>query len=68
MENPFITLVVLLALFVLFREVICWYWKLNTILEILKKIDAKLESIMSQVPSVEHSEKSFKNGNDRDYS
>lgn len=37
-----ITLLVLVVLFLIFREVICWYWKVNRMVELLESIDSRL--------------------------
>ena len=33
---------ILLILFLLGREIVCWYWKINEALDTLKAIDEKL--------------------------
>jgi len=35
-------LVILLIVFLLGREIVCWYWKINDALDTLKAIDEKL--------------------------
>jgi hypothetical protein len=35
-------LAILLTLFLLGREIVCWYWKINEALDTLKAIDEKL--------------------------
>lgn len=40
---PFLSgLAILLLLFLLGREIVCWYWKINEALDTLKAIDEKL--------------------------
>lgn len=34
---------VILTVFLVSREIVCWYWKLNEILTVLKSIDNKLD-------------------------
>jgi hypothetical protein len=47
-NNPLVatvvTLVIVIAIFLLFREVVCWYWKINRVVELLESIDATLRS------------------------
>ncbi|MDX9979342.1 MAG: hypothetical protein RBU25_04750 [Lentisphaeria bacterium] len=38
----FYSLLIVLLLFLLFRELVCWYWKLNEIVLLLRSIDRKL--------------------------
>ncbi len=38
----FISLIVLLGIFFLMREVMCWYWKVNVMVKLLQDIDSKL--------------------------
>lgn len=45
MEYILLGLVILLFVFLLFREILCWYWKINGIVDILNSIDSKLEAI-----------------------
>ncbi|MFC4103627.1 hypothetical protein [Paenibacillus xanthanilyticus] len=49
MENntllPYLVLAIIIAAFFLFREVMTWYWKQNKIVELLERIDSKLEVI-----------------------
>jgi hypothetical protein len=39
-----VTLVIVIAIFLVFREVVCWYWKINRMVELLESIDATLRS------------------------
>jgi len=41
-SDLFIVLLVLLLIFLIARELICWYWKLNKIVSLLESIDGKL--------------------------
>jgi hypothetical protein len=47
-NNPLVaaavTLVIVIAIFLVFREVVCWYWKINRVVELLESIDATLRS------------------------
>jgi hypothetical protein len=47
-SNPLLTAVVTLAILVLvflvFREVVCWYWKINRMVELLESIEASLRN------------------------
>ena len=39
-------LVGIVVLFLIFREVVCWYWKINTTLTVLQSIDEKLGTLL----------------------
>lgn len=45
-DNPvgiiIITLVILFAIFMVMRELMCWYWKINEMISLLKDINEKL--------------------------
>ena len=41
-----IGLVVVLLIFLICREVICWYWKINKVVELLEKQNKLLTSIL----------------------
>jgi hypothetical protein len=47
-NNPLVaavvTLVIVIVIFLVFREVVCWYWKINRVVELLESIDATLRS------------------------
>jgi hypothetical protein len=47
-NNPLVaaivTLVIVVAIFLVFREVVCWYWKINRVVELLESIDATLRN------------------------
>ena len=38
----FVSAVILFVIFLLIREVMCWYWKVNVMIRLLQSIDAKL--------------------------
>jgi len=38
----FIALGILIVIFLVLREMVCWYWKINDIVSLLKSIEAKL--------------------------
>lgn len=47
MENllvAVITLVIIVGIFLVARELWCWYWKINTIIEKLDEISKKLDN------------------------
>jgi len=48
MENLIIVLLVLIGIFLLCRELMCWYWKINEMVTTLKQIDLKLAIIVSE--------------------
>jgi hypothetical protein len=39
-----IALVIVVVIFLVFRELVCWYWKINRMVELLESIDATLRS------------------------
>lgn len=39
-SNALIALIVLVALFLVCREIVCWYWKINRIVAALEEIVA----------------------------
>jgi len=47
-NNPlvadFIAFAIVIVIFLVFREVVCWYWKINRMVELLESIDAALRS------------------------
>jgi hypothetical protein len=42
--DPVVALAILVVVFLVFREVVCWYWKINRVVELLESIDATLRS------------------------
>jgi len=34
--------IILITVFLVAREIVCWYWKLNEIIEVLRSIDSRL--------------------------
>ncbi len=45
MNYVIIGVVVAILIFLSCREIICWYWKINEIKDVLKSIDASLTEI-----------------------
>jgi hypothetical protein len=47
-NNPLVaavvTLLIVIAIFLVLREVVCWYWKINRVVELPESIDATLRS------------------------
>lgn len=41
-EHAVIGLLILIVLFLAVREIVCWYWKINRIVELLESIDTRL--------------------------
>lgn len=61
LSNPsIIVLLLLILIFLLGRELICWYWKINKIVDVLEKILKRLErqNYNPSIPSVTKIEKS----------
>lgn len=44
MITLFIVLGILFLVFLLLRELMCWYWKVNEVVTLLKSIDSKLSN------------------------
>jgi hypothetical protein len=44
-NSVIIVILVAVAIFFLVREVICWYYKINDMVELLKSIDKKLDRL-----------------------
>ena len=42
--DAIIALVIVVVIFLVFREVVCWYWKINRMVELLDSIDATLRN------------------------
>ncbi|MFH1328911.1 MAG: hypothetical protein ABIH76_08770 [Candidatus Bathyarchaeota archaeon] len=43
MSDTIIIVIVCLFVFLIARELVCWYWKLNKIVSLLESIDEKLD-------------------------
>jgi hypothetical protein len=37
-----VTVAIVIVVFLVFREVVCWYWKINRVVELLETIEAHL--------------------------
>jgi len=46
-EYIIVPLLVILVVFLLLREVNCWYWKINALLRALEKTNEKLDTLIS---------------------
>ena len=42
--NILVGILILVAIFFILREFFCWYWKLNRIVDLLQRIDGRLEA------------------------
>ncbi len=49
-----IGLLVVLLLLLLLREVNCWYWKINRVIELLSQIQKDLAEIKQSIKQEEH--------------
>ena len=47
--TPIITLAILIALFLIFRQVVCWYWKINDRIELLTEIRDELRTFNNRI-------------------
>jgi F0F1-type ATP synthase membrane subunit b/b' len=43
-----LALIILLVIFLIFREFFTWYWKINKTISVLNEINLKLDSIVNQ--------------------
>ncbi len=41
---------IIITAFLLFREVVCWYWKHNEMVTLLREISGKLDKINNNTP------------------
>jgi hypothetical protein len=46
--NFLLTLLILIVVFLIFREILCWYWKINERISILKEINRKLDMVSNR--------------------
>lgn len=66
MDNSNTTLIVVLIvaiavlLFFVLRELFCWYWKINTMVEELKMINTNLTLMLRKTETVKYEEKEEK--------
>jgi len=42
-KETLITIAILMVIFLICRELMCWYWKINEMVSLLKSIDEKLD-------------------------
>ena len=49
-----ITLLILLVIFLICRELVCWYWKINRAVELLERQNVLLERIEARLTAVGH--------------
>ncbi|HPS31638.1 MAG TPA: hypothetical protein PLZ43_15395 [bacterium] len=57
--NFFVVVAILALIFLILREYICWFWKVNRIVELLVSIDKKLSSVQNVPGSGQEKEKVF---------
>ena len=43
-EHVIVTLLVLFLVFIVCREIVCWYWKMNETVKLLKQIRDELKA------------------------
>ena len=43
-EHVIVTLLVLFLIFIVCREIVCWYWKMNETVKLLKQIRDELKA------------------------
>jgi hypothetical protein len=52
---PFLVeLLIILGLFLICREIVCWYWKINEAIATLKSIDEKLSVQINVMTKSQH--------------
>jgi hypothetical protein len=44
-----VTLLILIVLFLIFREFLCWYWKVNETLAVMLRIESSLDTISQRL-------------------
>lgn len=47
--TPFVTLLIVILIFLICRELVCWYWKLNEVVSLLRDIKESLNKIESEL-------------------
>lgn len=47
--SSLVTLLIIIALFLICREIICWYWKINRAVELLERQTVLLERIEARL-------------------
>lgn len=50
--GPIIVLVLAVLLFLVFRAIVLWYWRVNETVTLLKSIDEKLERMAQREPYI----------------
>lgn len=49
MENIIIAIIIILVVFVIAREILCWYWKINKVVENQEKLLEIMEDILFEM-------------------
>jgi hypothetical protein len=55
-QQIFIYIAIGIGIFFLVREVFCWYWKINSIVDELKKMNANLDLLTKDKKEVKYGE------------
>lgn len=49
-----VTLLILVVIFLVCRELVCWYWKINKAVELLERQNVLLERIEARLSATSH--------------
>ena len=53
--SALVTLLIIIALFLICREIVCWYWKINRAMELLERQTMLLERIEARLAKTDAS-------------
>ena len=51
-RNLLISIVVAIVIFVIIREILCWYWKINARLAQLEKLNEKMDALLMRLQEI----------------
>lgn len=49
-----LAIIIAVVIFLVLREIFCWYWKINRLVELLESIDANLRGRDANAPGARH--------------
>jgi hypothetical protein len=51
-RNLLISIVVAIVIFLIIREILCWYWKINARLAQLEKLNEKMDALLMRLQEI----------------
>ena len=51
-RNLLISIVVAIVVFLIIREIVCWYWKINARLAQLENLNAKMDAVLMRLQEI----------------